>query len=175
MFQSALHKEIISQSLLRFHENHLRVDRCVEYLTDDEIWDRENEFSNSVGNLIIHLIGNFKQYIMSGLRNEDDSRNRISEFIPLQGIERPGRDVLMDEFHETCERVKEIMRTVTLDNLIEYHSVQGFKLSGFGIILNVVEHFSYHTGQIASKTKALRNQDLGFYAGFDLNVRNIRN
>lgn len=175
MFQSALHKEIISQSLLRFHENRLRIDRCVENLSEDDLWYRENDFSNSIGNLIIHLIGNFKQYVMSGLRNEDDTRNRISEFIPLHGLERPSKEVLMAEFIDTCERVKEIFRSLTLDSLIEYHSVQGFKLSGYGVVLNVIEHFSYHTGQIAAKTKILTNQDLGFYAGFDLNVRNIRN
>jgi uncharacterized damage-inducible protein DinB len=50
--------------------------------------------------------------------------------------------------------------------------VQGFQLTGIGIVVHVVEHYSYHTGQIAFWTKQLRNKDIEFYGGRDLNMRN---
>ena len=58
---------------------------------------------------------------------------------------------------------------ITAQNL---GSVQGFQLSGIGIVVHVVEHYSYHTGQISFWTKQLKNKDLRFYAGLDLNVQN---
>ena len=51
-------------------------------------------------------------------------------------------------------------------------SVQGFNFSGIGILVHVVEHLSYHTGQIAFYTKQLKNEQLGFYGDIDLNVKN---
>jgi len=50
--------------------------------------------------------------------------------------------------------------------------VQGYYHSGIGIIIHVTEHYSYHTGQIIFWVKLLKNKDLGFYAGIDLNVKN---
>jgi uncharacterized damage-inducible protein DinB len=57
-------------------------------------------------------------------------------------------------------------------DLLQQRRVQGFELSGLGMVLHVVEHLSYHTGQIAYLTKALKNRDLGFYDGIDLNIHN---
>ena len=62
---------------------------------------------------------------------------------------------------------------VTPNQLVKMRSVQGFSFSGVGIILHAVEHYSYHTGQIAFWVKQLKNKDLGFYDGIDLNKKNI--
>lgn len=35
-------------------------------------------------------------------------------------------------------------------------NVQGFEVSGFSIINHVIEHFSYHTGQISLLTKLMK-------------------
>jgi len=51
-------------------------------------------------------------------------------------------------------------------------SVQGFSFSGVGVIIHAVEHYSYHTGQIAFWVKQLKEKDLGFYNGTDLNIKN---
>ena len=58
------------------------------------------------------------------------------------------------------------------ENLLKERKVQAFNLSGIGIIIHVVEHFSYHTGQIAYYTKELKNTDLQFYEGLDLDGLN---
>src|ERR1043165_3356929 len=57
-----------------------KIERCLEKLTDEQIWWRANEESNSIGNLILHLCGNARQWIVSGVGSAPDARNRDSEF-----------------------------------------------------------------------------------------------
>ena len=64
------------------------------------------------------------------------------------------------------------MHTLTEDQMLPERSVQGYSFSAIGIIMHVVEHYSYHTGQIAFWVKLLKDKDLGFYADMDLNVKN---
>jgi uncharacterized damage-inducible protein DinB len=65
-----------------------------------------------------------------------------------------------------------VIKNIKEDELLPPRSVQGFNYSAIGIIIHVVEHYSYHTGQIIFWTKLLKNRDMGFYAGVDLNRRN---
>ena len=55
-------------------------------LSDTELWLRSNSSSNSIGNLVLHLCGNMTQYIVSALGNNDDNRNRDSEFSANDGF-----------------------------------------------------------------------------------------
>jgi hypothetical protein len=70
------------------------------------------------------------------------------------------------------EEAKSVIQNVSSNELLRKRQVQGFYHSGIGIIVHVTEHYSYHTGQIIFWTKLLKNRDLGFYAGIDLNVKN---
>lgn len=79
---------------------------------------------------------------------------------------------------ELLEKMTNVQRDVTkvidgLDErkLLKEYKVQGFQETGTSIVIHVVEHFSYHVGQIAQYTKLLKDEDLGFYAGLDLNIR----
>ena len=65
----------------RFEERYLpRIVGCLEQLSDDEIWWRPNEASNSIGNLVLHICGNMRQWIISGLGGAEDLRQRDKEF-----------------------------------------------------------------------------------------------
>ena len=79
---------------------------------------------------------------------------------------------LIKKLHITIEKAKSIIQKMDGDNLLRKRIVQGFQYSGMGIIIHVTEHYSYHTGQIAFWTKQLKNKDLGFYAGVNLNKKN---
>ena len=57
-----------------------KIERCLEKLSDEQIWWRANEESNSIGNLILHLCGNVRQWIVCGVGSAPDNRNRDSEF-----------------------------------------------------------------------------------------------
>jgi uncharacterized damage-inducible protein DinB len=162
-------KEFIGQSLHRIDENTPRITRCMNELEEADAWMRPNNVSNSVGNLILHLCGNITQYIISSLGETEDIRERDKEFSAHGGY---SKSRLMEKLNITVEKAKGIIQTMDRDNLLRKRWVQGFEYSGMGIIIHVTEHYSYHTGQIVFWTKLLKNKDLGFYTGIDLNKKN---
>jgi uncharacterized damage-inducible protein DinB len=163
-------KEFIEQSLIRIDEYTSKIEQCLEELTEEEIWLRPNDSSNSVGNLMLHLNGNITQYIVSSLGSQKDMRERDKEFNIRDGYDK---NELIRMLSLLISEIKSIINNLSFDDLLKVRSVQGFKLSGLAIVLHVVEHYSYHTGQIAFWTKLLKNKDLGFYRDLDLNQKNI--
>ena len=143
--------------------------KCLGMLSEAEIWRRPNEASNSVGNLILHLCGNITQYAISALGKEEDIRERDLEFSTEGGLSKVE---LIDKFSRVLEKARAAMLSCTQEEWLSTYKVQGYTLSGIGIAVHVVEHYAYHTGQIAFWTKQLKEQDLGFYSGTDLNAKN---
>ena len=143
--------------------------KCFASLTEADIWSRPNGHSNSIGNLILHLKGNITQYGIAAMKGLKDNRERDAEFEITAGF---SKDDLLQLLKETVEKAKKSLSDSTPEELLRYREVQGFRFSGMGIMLHVVEHLSYHTGQIAFWTKSLKNKDLGFYEGIDLNTKN---
>jgi len=164
-----LRQEIIDNALYRLDESTRMIKSSLKRLHDEDVWKKPNDSSNSIGNLILHLCGNMHQYIIAALGNSVDIREREKEFSATSGFTK---EELLGMLQEKVDLVKETIKTCTITNLLDKREVQGFNFSGIGIILHVVEHYSYHTGQIAYWTKIIKNQDLGFYAGIDLTVKN---
>lgn len=145
------------------------VEKSLGELKEEEVWHRPNEASNSIGNIMVHLCGNITQYILAGLGGIKDTRQRDVEFTISGGI---SKEQLLADLNSLIEQVKEVVDGLTDEELMKYYKVQGFSLSGVGILMHVVEHFSYHTGQIAFWVKYLKAKDLQFYSGIDLNIKN---
>jgi uncharacterized damage-inducible protein DinB len=162
-------KEFIQQSAYRITENTKRIVKCLEEIDESELWRRPNENSNSIGNIILHLCGNIRQYVISSLGKKEDVRVREKEFSTKEG---PNKKELFAKLANTVDEAIAIIENLDEQEFIKLYSVQGFNLSGIGIVVHVTEHYSYHTGQIAFWIKLLKNRDLGFYAGIDLNERN---
>jgi uncharacterized damage-inducible protein DinB len=133
------------------------------------IWQRPNHSSNSLGNLVLHLCGNMTQYVISSLGEEEDARNRDAEFDATDGYTK---EVLLEKLTTTVKAVKETIQNATEEQLLKKRDVQGFHFSGMGCVIHAVEHYSYHTGQIAFWIKQVLNSPLGFYDGLDLNITN---
>lgn len=167
---SIIKAEFIDQSIFRMDEYLVKIEKCLDELNEKDIWLRPNESSNSIGNLVLHLCGNITQYIISGLGSEKDMRDRDVEFNARGGI---SKSELYIRIFKVVKDAKKVIRNLDLEALHTVRSVQGFKLSGIGIVIHVVEHISYHTGQIAFWTKMIRNVDLGFYNDLDLNQKNL--
>ncbi len=167
--KSLLAEEFLRDVQFRLDENMRMVHKSFEFLQEEDVWKGPNKASNSIGNIIIHLCGNITQYALSGLGKEEDHRRREEEFDREGGFTK---EELLKKLTSLIHIVKERVRSVTDEQLTAHYQVQGFDLSGAGILLHVVEHFSYHTGQIAFWVKILRNEDLGFYDGVDLNQKN---
>ncbi|GGD38589.1 DinB family protein [Muriicola marianensis] len=167
--RSSLGEEFIENAVFRIDESMRMVQKSLDFLKEEDVWKRPNESSNSIGNILVHLCGNITQYILAGLDGREDLRKRDAEFAIQGGL---SKSELIDQINTLILNVKSILQNLSDEQLTKHYKVQGFDLSGVGIVLHVVEHFSYHTGQIAFWTKLLKNRDLGFYEGLDLNLKN---
>lgn len=165
----AFSNEFIEQAIFRIEENTPKIKKCLNEMSDEEIWKRPNPSCNSIGNMILHLCGNITQYIISSLGGAEDKRQRDKEFSSDGGYNRVE---LFKKLASTVAQATEIVSKINPDQMLTRHSVQGFDLSTIGIVIHVVEHYSYHTGQIIYWTKLLKEKDLAFYASIDLNTRN---
>jgi len=161
--------EFKGQARLRIEECLEKIRGCLELLEETTFWKRPNASSNSAGNLLMHLTGNIRQYMLSGLGGAPDMRQRELEFQTPPAHDRAG---VTSEFFQVVEKALELLQALPEEALLEKKTVQGFNLTGLGIVLHVVEHLSYHTGQIAYLTKLKTDKDLGFYRGIDLNATN---
>lgn len=161
------HKDFLEQCCFRLNESLERIQLCLNKLSQKQVWTRPNDQLNSIGNLVLHLQGNIGQYIMSGLGGQTDNRKRSQEFVPDQNVSKA---VLANGIEDCIKEATDVISALNSEQLVKNYSIQGFDLTGTGTIIHVVEHLSYHTGQIAFLTKLIMNEDLGFYAGLDLDV-----
>lgn len=169
---NAIADEFIHEAISRFEENTPKIKKCFDELSEEEIWQRPNPSSNSIGNIVVHLCGNITQYILSSLGNVEDKRERDKEFSIRGGL---NKKELYDKLKSTVDEAASVVQNMDRTDLLRKRSVQGYELSAIGIIIHVVEHYSYHTGQIIFWTKLLKDKDMGFYANIDLNKKNIIN
>ena len=164
-----LTRELKANTIFRIDENLRMVQKSLQMVSEEDLWKRPNEMSNSIGIILVHLCGNITQYILSGLDGREDLRQREEEFARTGGYSKA---MLVDKLNALLKEVKSVINSLPEEQLTRRYSVQGFDLSGAGILIHVVEHFSYHTGQIAFWVKVLKNMDLNFYEGMDLNKKN---
>jgi uncharacterized damage-inducible protein DinB len=154
-------REFIARARYHLGEDFLpKIERCMALLNNEQIWWRPNGESNSIGNLLLHLSGNARQWIVSGLGAASDGRNRDSEFAQREVI---SREELLALLRETLDDVDATLETFDPDRLLERKSIQGLDVTALEAIFHVVEHFSMHTGQIILLTKMIANSDLDFY------------
>lgn len=160
--------QIIKETRRRLIEEGVsRVIKCLGMLSEEEIWYRPNEQSNSVGNLVLHLCGNVRQYVVSGIGATPDARQRQREFDEQGPL--PTEDLISD-LHKLTEEVEQVLSQIQPQQLVEARKVQGFDETVISILIHVTEHFSYHVGQISYFVKAKQNRDLGYYDGLDLDI-----
>ena len=152
-----------------YKEGVARIIKTTGLLTNEELWYTPNKASNSVGVLVLHLCGNVTQWIGSGIGRDADKRTRDLEFNPDV---KPSREELIKSLNMLHAITDRAFSTLVNDqDLLSPRRVQGFDESVMSIIIHVIEHFSYHVGQIAMIAKYLKGEDLGFYAEMDLNKK----
>jgi uncharacterized damage-inducible protein DinB len=128
-------------------------------LSDEEIWWRANDASNSMGNLVLHLCGNLRQWIVAGLGGAEDIRKRDLEFSEKGPI---ARDVLIEKIEATVKESSRVIARLSASQLAGTFSIQGFSVTGYEAMIHVTTHLAYHAGQIIYFTKTRRAKDLGF-------------
>jgi hypothetical protein len=129
-----------------------RIKHCLSQLGEDQVWWRSEPAMNSIGNLILHLCGNVRQWIVSGIGGAKDVRNRPSEFAelgPLPKAELLHRlDAVVGDATATLERL-------SADQSTALRRIQGSEITGLAAIFNSVPHFRGHTQEIIHISRAL--------------------
>lgn len=150
-------------------ESLMRIIACLDFMTEEHIWFSPNGHVNSVGNLVLHLCGNITQYINATLGDEKDLRQRSLEF---SSVGTHNREALKKMIFDTIKKSVKVVGQKQLKELTQEYEVQGFKELGIAIVIHVIEHTSYHTGQITTLCKWLENVDTKYYGDLDLDVTN---
>ena len=151
----------ISEARLLLLTDYLpKIERCVALLSDEQVWWRANPESNSIGNLLLHLSGNVRQWIVVGLGDAPDKRDRDAEFAQREIIPR---EELLEGLRRTLNEVDATLATFDSNRLTERFTIQKSDVSALAAIFHVVEHFSMHTGQIIMLAKMFAAVDLAFY------------
>jgi uncharacterized damage-inducible protein DinB len=134
-----------------------KIERCLERLTDEDVWWRAGEESNSVGNLLLHLDGSTRMWVVSGVGRAPDLRERQQEFDARAPIPRAE---LLARLKATISEVDEVLARVDAATLSERRQIRDMNVTGLEAIFHAVEHFSMHTGQIILLTKLRTGEDL---------------
>ncbi len=136
-----------------------RIIRCLKLLSEEEIWWRPNRASNSVGNLVLHLQGNVRQWIICGLGGQADQRDRDREFAEAGPLPRRA---LLAGLRKTVKEADQVLTSVREPDLVRKLSIQGYEATGLQVLWHVAEHFAFHAGQIIYVTKLKCGKDLKF-------------
>jgi len=153
-------QEFIEASRVFLKQDFLRkLKHCVERMSEEDVWWRPNEQSNSVGNLILHLCGNMKEWIVKSIGGEEFERHRDAEFAERRP--RPKAELIAN-IEAAVGEVDKALEQIPPTRLFERIPVQVYKSSRLQVIYHVVEHFSYHLGQILYIYKLRTGRDAGF-------------
>lgn len=149
-----------------FDESYPRIYKCLGMLSHEELWFCVNKQTPSIGSLIIHLCGNARQWIVAGIGKKDDIRDRSSEFIPHPSIRRTDLIFVLENLKI---QINDALKKVNDKNLQQPITIQGIDETYFSVMIHVLEHFSYHTGQITTITKILTQKQTNYYDESKLN------
>jgi uncharacterized damage-inducible protein DinB len=154
-------QEFIDASRVFLTEDFLpKLKFCLEQMSDEDIWWRPNEQSNSAGNLTLHLCGNMRQWILKSIGGMEFQRDRDAEFAERGPISKVD---LIRSIETTVTDVAGTLANLEENTLLDRFLVQGYDTSQLQAIYHVVEHFSYHLGQILFIYKMRSGKDAGFY------------
>jgi hypothetical protein len=163
---SALFLDFSRRKLLEQYWPRLR--KCVEPLTVEQVWWRPNAASNSIGNLLLHLNGNVRQWLVASFNRQEDRRDRLSEF---DAPELLPVSALLDQLDATMQEGSAVLARLTEADLLAPYEIQGYHVRGLDAVYQVVEHFGLHHGQIVFITKNFVGKDLGFYSELKITGR----
>jgi len=152
----------------------VKIAAALDALDDEQVWRRPNESSNSIGNLLLHLSGNVRQWIISGVGGAEDTRDRPREFAARGSVSKGELIELvkttLDEAAAVLVRIEDEYTAADSDAPLQrVCKPQAYEVTVFDAIFHVVEHFSYHTGQIIFAAKWLAEGQVSFYDDRRLN------
>jgi uncharacterized damage-inducible protein DinB len=153
-------QEFVKQSVSFLLDDFLpKIELASWKMSDEQIWWRANEESNSVGNLLLHLAGNVRQWIVCGIGGAEDLRRRQGEFDQRGEV---SQQELLSDLRKTVEEACQVLENLNADSLLEKRFIQGRETTILSAVYHVVEHFSMHAGQIVFAAKIFQGE-MSFY------------
>ena len=128
-----------------------QVRTCLAALSDAELWEREHEKSNSIGNLVLHVCGSTRHFLGRGVGGSDYQRDRPAEFAERGPIPR---SELLRVLDETLAESDRVLAGLSADRVMDAKELGGRPYTVAELLLRVAHHWSLHTGQIVFDVKA---------------------
>lgn len=135
------------------------ITHCVEQLNHEQIWSRPAPEMNSIANLLIHLEGNVRQWLINGISETPDLRDRQSEFDDRSG--RSAKELLL-ALRETVSEACRCIEAQSADDLVRPRLVQEWEETGFSAIANSTTHFTGHVQEIVHMTRQMLGEKYKF-------------
>lgn len=142
----------------------LKIAAALRSMPSEKLWWRPHAQANSAGNIVLHLCGNVRQWIVAGVGGAPDVRDRDAEFTAVDGW---SREALVAELYASCAAARDVLTMLTPESLGDTRRIQGRDTSVFSAIYHVVEHFSGHTGQVILLAKSFTPGAVQFYDDAD--------
>lgn len=158
--EAILADEVLGYARTKLRDSFSQIERCLGLLSVEQVWQQPNEVSNAVGNLVLHLAGNVRQWIVSGLGGRPFDRDRPAEFSRREPLPT---EQMLEGLRGTVDEAVGVLDRLDAEQLAACVTIQGYEVTGLAVVFHVVEHFSLHTGQIVYATKLLTGRDLSLY------------
>jgi hypothetical protein len=127
-----------------------KIKHCLGQLSADQVWWRSHPAMNGIGNLLLHLCGNVRQWIIAGLGAGPDIRNRPAEFSERCPIPK---EELLRGLEAVVNEARSVLEGQTATQLVEPRRIQGSIVTGLQAIFSCVPHFQGHTQEIIHMTR----------------------
>lgn len=137
-----------------------RIEKCVAKLSEEQVWARGSENENAIGNLMLHLAGNVRQWIGSAVGGKPDIRMRDREFATRAGVTKQD---MFERLQGVVNEAVTIIEGLTSERLAQRVKVQNYDVPVLEAVYHVVDHFAQHTAQIIFAAKMMTHEDMGFY------------
>jgi uncharacterized damage-inducible protein DinB len=151
----------LTASVKRMQLSENDIYRCLDKLSDEQIWCRGGDHENSIANLLLHLEGNMRQWFLHGIDGQPDVRKRDDEFT-LSPSEQCHE--IRKRFAATLAECREVIGSLPPARLLEQIDPQPTGITGPMTILEavyrIVGHLQLHQGQIVLLTKQLTGSDV---------------
>lgn len=128
-----------------------KIKHCLGQLNEEQVWWRPSESMNSVGNLMLHLVGNLRQWIVSGIGGANDTRSRPAEFAERGLIPKAE---LLRRLEDAVSEAQAALSKASPTDLLRVRRIQGFEVTGVGAIFDSIPHFRGHTQEIIHLTRS---------------------
>ena len=153
-------KEFVAGILQTCDQATQKVKHCLGQLTEEQIWFRSEQQQNSIGNLVLHVTGNLRQWGIVPFSGSEDLRDREREFSQRQPLKA---EQLLSPLEQTLAEGAKIWSGLSETELEQGYSIQGFEVTGCFAILHTVTHYVGHTHQIITLTRQQLGSNYRFH------------